>query len=98
MFVDLIGGFGTLFGDPVTVFFVVLAALIGIVFGALPGLTASAAIAMLLPLSFHMGALQALAFCMLLESQGDMAAQSQQFYLIRLGQLLPQRQCKMVFL
>ena len=28
MFVDLIGGFGTLFGDPVTVFFVVLAALI----------------------------------------------------------------------
>ena len=70
MFVDLIGGFGTLFGDPVTVFFVVLAALIGIVFGALPGLTASAAIAMLLPLSFHMGALQALAFLYVIGKSG----------------------------
>ena len=70
MFVDLIGGFGTLFGDPTTVFFVVLAALIGIVFGALPGLTASAAIAMLLPLSFHMGALQALAFLYVIGKSG----------------------------
>ncbi|MGC6474331.1 MAG: tripartite tricarboxylate transporter permease [Candidatus Puniceispirillaceae bacterium] len=70
MFADLLGGFVTLFGDPTTVGFVVLAAIVGIVFGALPGLTASAAIAMLLPLSFHMGALQALAFLYVIGKSG----------------------------
>ncbi len=70
MFADLIGGFGTLFGDPATVGFVLLAAVVGIVFGALPGLTASAAIAMLLPLSFNLGALQALAFLYVIGKSG----------------------------
>ena len=70
MFVDLFGGFVTLFGDPLTVALVILAALVGIIFGALPGLTASAAIAMLLPLSFHMGALQALAFLYVIGKSG----------------------------
>ncbi len=70
MFIDLFGGFVTLFGDPLTVALVILAALVGIIFGALPGLTASAAIAMLLPLSFHMGALQALAFLYVIGKSG----------------------------
>lgn len=69
-FNDLIGGFGMLFGDPQAIFFTLLAALVGIVFGALPGLTASAAIAMLLPLSFYLGPLPALAFLYVIGKSG----------------------------
>ena len=43
-FEDIIGGFGTLFADQYAIWFVILAAFVGIVFGALPGLTAAAAI------------------------------------------------------
>ncbi|MEK9721920.1 MAG: tripartite tricarboxylate transporter permease [Rhodospirillaceae bacterium] len=67
---DLIAGFGHLFGDLEALFFVFFGAFIGIVFGALPGLTASAAIAMLLPLSFHLGALPALAFLYVIGKSG----------------------------
>ena len=67
---DLIGGFGMLFGDPQALFFTLLAAFVGIVFGALPGLTASAAIAMLLPLSFYLGPLPALAFLYVIGKSG----------------------------
>lgn len=67
---DLIGGFGMLFGDAQAVFFTFLAAAVGIVFGALPGLTASAAIAMLLPLSFYLGPLPALAFLYVIGKSG----------------------------
>ncbi|MGI9571519.1 MAG: tripartite tricarboxylate transporter permease, partial [Desulfobulbia bacterium] len=56
---DILGGFATLFSNPTALSFVFLAAFVGIVVGALPGLTASAAIAMLLPLSFHLGPLSA---------------------------------------
>ena len=45
MFEDILGGFVTLFSDDYAIWFVVLAAFVGIVFGALPGLTAAAAIA-----------------------------------------------------
>ncbi|MEO1455570.1 MAG: tripartite tricarboxylate transporter permease [Pseudomonadota bacterium] len=69
-FSDLIGGFGMLFGDPQAIFFTLLAAFVGIVFGALPGLTASAAIAMLLPLSFYLGPLPALAFLYVIGKSG----------------------------
>ncbi|KIT16262.1 tripartite tricarboxylate transporter permease [Jannaschia aquimarina] len=69
-FQDLIGGFGMLFGDPQAVGFTILAAFVGIVFGALPGLTASAAIAMLLPLSFYLGPLPALAFLYVIGKSG----------------------------
>jgi putative tricarboxylic transport membrane protein len=48
-FEDIFGGFVTLFSDPYAIWFVFLAAFVGIVFGALPGLTAAAAIAMMLP-------------------------------------------------
>ena len=44
-FEDIFGGFVTLFSDPYAIWFVFLAAFVGIVFGALPGLTAAAAIA-----------------------------------------------------
>ena len=50
IFDDIIGGFGTLFSDQFAIYFVILAAFVGIVFGALPGLTAAAAIAMMLPI------------------------------------------------
>ena len=68
--VDLLAGFAYLFSDGEAVFFTFLGAFVGIIFGALPGLTASAAIAMLLPLSFHMGALPALAFLYVIGKSG----------------------------
>jgi len=67
---DLMAGFAHLFSDGQAVFFTFLAAFVGIIFGALPGLTASAAIAMLLPLSFHLGPLQALAFLYVIGKSG----------------------------
>ncbi len=67
---DIIGGFETLFSNPSALGFVFLAAFVGIVVGALPGLTASAAIAMLLPLSFHLGPLSALAFLYVIGKSG----------------------------
>ncbi|WP_416181317.1 tripartite tricarboxylate transporter permease [Acidaminococcus timonensis] len=41
-------------GDPLTIFLVFLGTGIGIVFGAIPGLTATVAIAMMLPVTFNM--------------------------------------------
>lgn len=67
---DLIGGFVTLFTNVEALLFVFLAAFVGIVVGALPGLTAAAAIAMLLPLSFHLGPLSALAFLYVIGKSG----------------------------
>ena len=60
--IDLVGGFVNLFTNIEAILFVFLGAFVGMVAGALPGLTASAAIAMLLPLSYHLDALSALAF------------------------------------
>ena len=68
--IDLIGGFANLFSNPEALLFVFLAAFVGIVVGALPGLTAAAAIAMLLPLSFHLGPLTALAFLYVIGKSG----------------------------
>ncbi|MEM9798319.1 MAG: tripartite tricarboxylate transporter permease [Pseudomonadota bacterium] len=67
---DLFGGFVSLFGNLEAVGFVFLAAFVGIVAGALPGLTASAAIAMLLPLSFYLSPLSALAFLYVIGKSG----------------------------
>lgn len=69
-FVDIVGGFGTLFSDPWAVALVFAAALGGIVLGALPGLTAAAAIAMLFPFSLKLGAMQALAFLYVIGKSG----------------------------
>ena len=67
---DLIGGFINLFSNTEALLFTFLAAFVGIVAGALPGLTASAAIAKLLPLSFHFGPLTALAFLYVIGKSG----------------------------
>lgn len=59
-----------LFTNIEALLFVFLGAFVGMVAGALPGLTASAAIAMLLPLSYHLDALSALAFLYVIGKSG----------------------------
>ena len=67
---DILGGLATVLGSPALIGWVALAALAGTVVGAIPGLTASAAIAMLLPLTFHMEPLSALAFLYVIGKSG----------------------------
>lgn len=67
---DIIAGFGTLFGDPTLVALVVFAAIAGIFIGATPGLTTAAAIAMLVPLTFFMDPLPALAVLYVIGKSG----------------------------
>ncbi len=73
-FEDIFGGFTTLFSDPYAIWFVFLAAFVGIVFGALPGLTAAAAIAMMLPILIayndEIGGLAGLAFLYVIGKSG----------------------------
>ena len=59
---EIFSGLATVFSSPGLIGWVVLASLVGMVVGAIPGLTASAAIAMLLPVTFYMDPLSALAF------------------------------------
>lgn len=59
-----------LFTNIEALLFVFLGAFVGMIAGALPGLTASAAIAMLLPLSYHLDALSALAFLYVIGKSG----------------------------
>ena len=68
--IDLFGGFVNLFTNFEALLFVFCGAFVGMVAGALPGLTASAAIAMLLPLSYHLDALSALAFLYVIGKSG----------------------------
>ena len=56
--------------DPVLLLAILLAAVVGMVVGATPGLTASAAIAMLLPITFYMSPLFALAFLYVIGKSG----------------------------
>ncbi len=74
IFEDIIGGFVTLFSDPYAIWFVFLASFVGIVFGALPGLTAAAAIAMMLPILIvyndTIGGLAGLAFLYVIGKSG----------------------------
>jgi len=67
---DIIVGFQTLFANPSALIFVFLGAFVGIVVGALPGLTASAAIAMLVPVTFYLDPLSALAFLYVIGKAG----------------------------
>ena len=67
---DILDGFAFLFSNPVALLFVGLAAVIGIIVGALPGLTAAAAIAMLLPITFYLDPLSALAFLYVIGKSG----------------------------
>ncbi|MGC6412772.1 MAG: tripartite tricarboxylate transporter permease [Candidatus Puniceispirillaceae bacterium] len=74
VFFDISCGFVILFNDPFALGFVLLAALVGIVFGALPGLTAAAAIAMMLPILIayndEIGGLAGLAFLYVIGKSG----------------------------
>ena len=67
---DIFAGLATVLTSPTLLGWVAIAALVGMVVGAIPGLTASAAIAMLLPLTFHMEPLAALAFLYVIGKSG----------------------------
>ncbi|MGI9393221.1 MAG: tripartite tricarboxylate transporter permease [Boseongicola sp.] len=67
---DIFLGLANVFSSPALLGWVVLAALVGMVVGAIPGLTASAAIAMLLPVTFYMEPLSALAFLYVIGKSG----------------------------
>jgi len=66
----IIDGFVFLFSNPTALFFVFLGAFVGIIAGALPGLTAAAAIAMLMPITFYLDPLSALAFLYVIGKSG----------------------------
>lgn len=67
---ELLNGFITIFTTPETLTFVVLGALLGVIVGAVPGLTASAAIAMLVPITYYIDPLSALAFLYVIGKAG----------------------------
>jgi len=60
--IPIVQGFATLFSGWGPVSFALLGTLIGLLAGATPGLSASAAIALLIPITFYMDTLSALAF------------------------------------
>ena len=66
----IIDGFAFLFANPTSLGFVFLGAIVGIIAGALPGLTAAAAIAMLMPITFYLDPLSALAFLYVIGKSG----------------------------
>ena len=67
---DIIGGFLTLVDEPSIFAFVVLAVLIGVIVGALPGISAATVIALLVPITLYMDPLAALAFLYVLGKAG----------------------------
>ena len=67
---EIFAGLATILTSPAMMGWVVLAALVGMIVGAIPGLTASAAIAMLLPITFYMDPLAALAFLYVIGKSG----------------------------
>ena len=67
---DLINGFITIFSSPITMLFIVMGSVLGVVVGAVPGLTASAAIAMLVPITYYIDPLSALAFLYVIGKAG----------------------------
>ncbi|MEP0451706.1 MAG: tripartite tricarboxylate transporter permease, partial [Roseibium sp.] len=67
---DIFIGLTTVLTSPALLGWIILAAVVGMVVGAIPGLTASAAIAMLLPVTFYMDPLAALAFLYVIGKSG----------------------------
>ncbi len=67
---DILNGFSFLFANPTTFLFIFIGAFTGIVFGAIPGLTAAAAIAMLVPITFYLNPLAALALLYVIGKSG----------------------------
>jgi putative tricarboxylic transport membrane protein len=67
---DILDGFAFVFQHPTALVWVALAALIGVIVGALPGLTAPTAIALLMPVTFYLDPLAALAFLYVIGKSG----------------------------
>lgn len=67
---ELINGFVYLFSDEMAIAFVLLGAVVGVVIGAMPGLTTAAVIAMLVPLTYYMQPLHALVFLYVIGKAG----------------------------
>jgi len=67
---DIIGGFLTLFNEPSIFWFIVIGVFIGVVVGALPGMSAAATIALLVPITLYMNPLTALVFLYVLGKAG----------------------------
>lgn len=67
---ELLLGFHAVFSDPLTFVLILAGALGGIIVGALPGLTAAAAIALIYPVTFYLDPLQALALLYVLGKAG----------------------------
>lgn len=67
---EILAALGAVLTDPIILMWVLSAAVVGMVVGAIPGLTASAAIAMLLPVTFYMQPLAALAFLYVIGKSG----------------------------
>lgn len=67
---DIFPAFAAVLTSPQLLVAVVAAAAVGIVVGAMPGLTAAAAIAMLLPITYYMEPLYALAFLYVIGKSG----------------------------
>lgn len=69
MFADLLGGFAAL-ANPETFLYLIAGFLMGLLFGAIPGLTATLAIALLLPFTFAMELTNALVMVMAIFMSG----------------------------
>lgn len=69
-FDDLARGFATILGSPDVLGLTILAAFVGVIAGAIPGLTTAAAIAMLMPLTFLMGPVASLTFIYVISKAG----------------------------
>ncbi len=67
---DILAGFETITGDPVAMAALLLAAVAGVIVGAIPGLTTAAAIAMLVPLTYYVPPLPALVFLYVMGKSG----------------------------
>lgn len=67
---DIFYALASVLTDPVILMWVFLGAVVGMIIGAIPGLTASAAIALLLPVTFYMEPLAALAFLYVIGKSG----------------------------
>ena len=67
---EILAGLATVMGSPAVLTWIVLGALIGMIVGAIPGLTPAAAIAILVPATFYMEPLSALAFLYVIGKSG----------------------------
>ncbi len=66
----ILNGFEYLFAHPTALLFVFIGAITGTVAGAIPGMTSAAAIAMLVPVTFYLDPLTALAFLYVIGKSG----------------------------